>query len=634
MADDIVIIIKATDDATAALKKVEGAMDKLGGTTGKTQSAWGKLKTDVPGLSSVLNLATNPIVAVTAGLGAAAALVKSSVGDWVNYNTQIKEMSQVTGLAADETSRIVQVADDWAISIDTVQTALSLMNKNGVTPSIDNLADLADKYVNSTDKTEFAAEATKLLGRNYAALIPMLAKGGDALRAQAAAVDSNMIATEDTIKVTEEYRLAVDTLGDTWTGVKNVIGADVLPVLNDLLAGTIALIDRNKQVTDTANKLEIAHKAGAMTDQEYATARHALMFETDGLLTANVALTAANKDQFAAVTMAYPEEEKFIGLYQALKMKIPPVSDAIDVQAAAAEAAAAANELYKGKLSALYGVINGDLGPELADFAATQGDLNTQMADVQTQINDATAKYGAQSSQVADLNGQMDDLSGAYDANAAAHEAATKRIIFDMLAQRAGMDGLTSDEYAVLSATAVSWGLVDQATANAGLAIDTTLQKLGSGDTDVQDAITSIQAIGTNAVTSGDGFATAMANAANSQGLQDILMYVDNLNSDVDNIAGKHEVEFHSTMSGNWPQGGGGGITGALQSAGGADYIVPPGYDNDRWPLGFAESGERVVIIPKNQQSQITNNFSMTVHTNAGISTLQNDYNIMKSKAG
>src|SRR4030043_1125502 len=98
-------------------------------------------------------------------------------------------MTQTTGLSADVISRLIQVSDDWGISIDSARAALELMNKKGVSPSIDNLANIADEYVNATNKATFMEEATKKYGRSFGNLVPILAKGGDALREQTAAVD-------------------------------------------------------------------------------------------------------------------------------------------------------------------------------------------------------------------------------------------------------------------------------------------------------------------------------------------------------------------------------------------------------------------------------------------------------------
>ena len=634
MATEVEILLKAIDQASAALNQVKGSSEKLGKGVSGLEKNWNSLKSNVPGLSNVLALATNPITLVTAGVGAMAAVMKAGVSETVEYNKTIREMSQVTGVLPEELSRIVQASDDWGISIDSVRTALQMANKNGYKPSIEMLAAMADEYVNTTDKQAFAAEAIKVFGKQYATLIPMLSKGGDELRRMTAAVDDNLIATQAEIDASREYELAVDSLGDEWTGFKQVIGNSVIPILTDLLTKMLEMKATNQSVVDIEKKVRSAMDAKTISMTDAAKITAGLRQGTMTLTEAEEQLAAANKKSFDAATKAYPEEERFIGLYNDLTPAIDGTTQALEDEAAAQAAAEQAARENASALSDLYDNINGQLGPEMEDFTAGQVDLEQQMSDVQAEIALAISQgYDPMGEKISGLQGQYSDLAGQYDAAAAAHEDATRRIIFDLLAQRAGVDGLSSDELAVLSATAVSWGLVDQATADAGLAIDETLTKLGSGETNVTEAIDTIDLIGQTATTSGTEFKTALANAVASQEASDFALYVDGLNAGIGGIGGIHQVVFNGSVTGTWPKQANGQY---MYNAAGADYIVPPGFDGDRWPLGFAESGERVVIIPKNQQgnSTVYNNFNMTVHTNAGISTLMSDYSMLKAKAG
>src|SRR4030067_43697 len=179
-------------------------------------------------------------------------VISDIVNETVDYNKTVREMTQVTGWGAEEVSRIIQVSDDWGISINEVRTSLAFMNKTGGTPSIDNLAKLADEYVNTEDKSAFAEKAVKILGRGYQTLIPILAQGGDALRDQAAAIDENMLATEDSIAASREYEVALDTLQDTVTGLKYELGASLKPY-NEALAGATAGLVQYSDYTATAN---------------------------------------------------------------------------------------------------------------------------------------------------------------------------------------------------------------------------------------------------------------------------------------------------------------------------------------------------------------------------------------------
>lgn len=172
---------------------------------------------------------------VTAGVAALAVAQDQTVGAAVEYAKQVREMTQVTGLSAEEMSRLIQVADDWGIQIGQLRTALAMMTKNGVQPSIENLAVLADEYVNTADKTAFAEKAAKLLGRQWQTIIPILAKGGQALRDQAAAQEEGLILTDQEIAKAREYEKALDDLDDKKKALAVTIGNSLIPAEVDFL---------------------------------------------------------------------------------------------------------------------------------------------------------------------------------------------------------------------------------------------------------------------------------------------------------------------------------------------------------------------------------------------------------------
>jgi len=80
---------------------------------------------------------------------------------------------------------------------------------------------------------------------------------------------------------------------------------------------------------------------------------------------------------------------------------------------------------------------------------------------------EATTSYVDNSKKMAEVESQLAELDAAYLQNAAAHESATKRILFDIASQQLAMDGLTTTEVEALTALASQWGLMEEATARA-----------------------------------------------------------------------------------------------------------------------------------------------------------------------
>ncbi len=166
----------------------------------------------------------------TAGL-AVYGVFKKIVDPTIAYHKEVRDLARNLGIATDETSRLIQVGDDWGISSGEISSALEMAVKNGYRPTIENLALLADRLQGIQNPEERAALLTQMFGRNWAALTPILYQGGDALRQQAAAVESGLVVTESASAKTREYEIAVDKLQDALTALKTSVGLTVVQVL-------------------------------------------------------------------------------------------------------------------------------------------------------------------------------------------------------------------------------------------------------------------------------------------------------------------------------------------------------------------------------------------------------------------
>jgi hypothetical protein len=323
MANNIDIVLKAVDQASKTINTVSGSVSTLG----KTSSGASKF---ISTLGGSLTSAIVPTLAVGMAIKKVTEFTKDSINETVAYNKTVREMTQVLGLGADETSRIIQVADDWGISIEAVRTSLQFMNKTGVTPSIDNLAKLADEYVASTDKAAWANEAVKTLGKGYSTLIPLLALGGDGFRDAAAGIDDSLIATDKAIAASREYEVAVDDLDDVWKGLKYTLGNAVLPVLSDLATTTKEGIDATHDYNDALKAYNSMVKAGLIVGEDKISLGERMADTNKTLEESTEKYTNALSKVYDAATMLYPEEERFIQLYDSLKVSVDSYSAALD----------------------------------------------------------------------------------------------------------------------------------------------------------------------------------------------------------------------------------------------------------------------------------------------------------------
>lgn len=510
------ILIRAKDQAG---KTFDGLRGKVKG-----------LFTSFTELRSALSLASQAFTIIQ---GVVDRFVKKSV----EYAQQVREISQFTGLTAEETSRLIQVANDWEIEIGQLRNAMKLMVQNGVKPSIANLAALADEYVAVGGGAEFAEKANKLLGKQWATLVPLFAKGGDKLKDYAAAIDDSLVLTNEDIQATRELQVAVDGLNDAAEGFSLTIGLKAIPKLTAFLI----LLEKLMSL-DPKNWFKDGADAAADFINKFFYGKK-------------------NAQEFAEALARIYREQKDADLMPRGLAELPALLD---------DATGSADSLNQA-MGQLRDLIGGSLSSDYEDFSDEQGELGIRIREVQDRILELNGKKYltvAQKEELADAKLEFGELDTAIREHAAAHEEATKRILFDILSRQAAMDGLTATEVQALTDIASSWGLIDPATKTAMDAASLFFGELQDG-------------------------------AKLSQ------KEMDELRRKMLGLPKSHSftvTTYKKTVVQNGPGGTtfetGGGGQGDAQ---GADFIVPPGYPNDTYPE-MVESGERVIVMNREQQ--------------------------------
>ena len=183
---------------------------------------------------------------------------------------------------------------------------------------------------------------------------------------------------------------------------------------------------------------------------------------------------------FEAIAATNDGTESF-GDYD-LQMRLASKS-ALDIAAATAATAQAimattdATNIFKAALG-------GAISNEMAAFRDREGELVAKGEELRAKISELEQKQyltAAQKEELAELRSQLEENKGAVEENAAKHEEATKRILLGFAEQRLAMDGLTADELMMLQGLAKEWGLLDQATYDAMVAVDEYADSVDNG---------------------------------------------------------------------------------------------------------------------------------------------------------
>jgi hypothetical protein len=239
MANIVDIILKAnTAQATAGIKGFGKELDNVvRGLTGFSLSGIG----------------------VTAAIVAMGNELKKAVNEYSDYATAMGKAAELSGITAEEMSRLVQAADDVFVSQEKLTAGFNMALKNGFVPTIENLAKLSDELLAIEDPAQRAEKASKIFGRQWAELAPFLLQGGDAIRRNTAAIEDGLIVTDQAVQENLKYKKSIDDWNDSITALKNTIAGGLLPILTTSMNAVVNFRESQDELRENVGSLAAAY---------------------------------------------------------------------------------------------------------------------------------------------------------------------------------------------------------------------------------------------------------------------------------------------------------------------------------------------------------------------------------------
>lgn len=376
----------------------------------------------VKGLVDIKNKIGGAVTAFGALAGAAYTVDKifdATVGRFVQYAAEVENTKVLTGATADETSRIIQMADDARVSYEDLTKALKAANKDGFQPDIEGLAALSDQFLAIQDPVERNNFLFDTFGKQGDKMEKIMKLGGAAIRERTAAIDDSLIVTEQAIQQAKEYTEQVDELNDMKEGGMLVLGAEGLPVV----VGGLKELNKNLK------------EEGVLG---FGTA--------DAIQVLWAALTNNNEATDSATT-------SYTAMARAME-NVPPL---VEEQVVA----------YDKLLS-----MTMDLQDGYDNFAEKEREIRDEMDQVTQAVanGDITAD---------EYNEKMSALSGQLAENASAMEDWSKRTVFSLIQARlAAEGGIDAKEFGFLINLGEQMGIIDSSTAQMAQGVNESLDAI------------------------------------------------------------------------------------------------------------------------------------------------------------
>lgn len=209
-------------------------------------------------LDSSVDSMKSSLIKVTALAGAASAALISTAKATASYGDEIAKTSRQIGVQADSLQELRHAAQLGGASTqdldngvrrfsrsiveakDGQQTYVDALAKVGITTADLNdknltteelMAKVADRFKDMPDGAEKTAAAMEVFGRAGTKLIPMLSQGSEELAKQRKeARDLGVVMDGDTLKASEDFTDELLRFNQVITGVRNAVGAKLLPM--------------------------------------------------------------------------------------------------------------------------------------------------------------------------------------------------------------------------------------------------------------------------------------------------------------------------------------------------------------------------------------------------------------------
>jgi len=218
MTERVQVIVEAKDSASGVLRAIAGEFGKIGALIEDITTSgldWGK----------ITQFAT--VIVIDA--------FKQAYNAAQEYAGQVRDLSLASGATAEQASRLLQVLDDFEIGADDVTAATRRLTQNGLTPTIETIAQLSDEYLKLNAGQQRNQFIQDNLGRAGAKWNFLLSQGSEKILAMNEAVSLNLILNEENLSDLDKLRLAQDAYNDSILGYQVAIVTQAAPALVNYL---------------------------------------------------------------------------------------------------------------------------------------------------------------------------------------------------------------------------------------------------------------------------------------------------------------------------------------------------------------------------------------------------------------
>jgi hypothetical protein len=264
-------------------QKIGSMYYDIGANTTSLKTSLTESKSGLLGLAKGFLPAIAGAAAFASGVKLLSGAIKDTINDTADYGMQVRDLSLLIGSSAEESSKLIQAADDVFISYETMSKAMQAAIRLGVQPTITGMGELSDQYNAIQDPIAKSKFLMETFGRSGADLAPLMKLGAAGIKALGdEAEKTGLVMDEKAVESAIRYKESLDNMQDTVDGLKTRFGllgmTMATEVINNVMDMTDATDDSNMTLVeflDTAiegysvlTRLTDASEAGVKVTKE------------------------------------------------------------------------------------------------------------------------------------------------------------------------------------------------------------------------------------------------------------------------------------------------------------------------------------------------------------------------------
>lgn len=453
--------------------------------------------------------------------------------------------------------------------------------KKGFDPTIQGMVTLSDKIKNTTSATERATLESDIFGRQWSKAADLLSKGGDAFQTEADAVNQNIVLTQKQIDQARNLEFALHDLNEAWEGIVTILSFGLIPGVTKAITSIDLLIGaENDQTAAMVLNARIQRGLGDPDARAKALQAQGLAYLANAAAIASN--TTAMQDYITAFDNANAANWDVHSSSMAVGSDLLNNTEQSYKDAAAAQASADATKARATAQQAEADAIQNTLSVAAGGMPSVQSKIKALQDEIKNMPLVPLEEWAQKSIDTIGNNLATKNISPQKAQEATAN------------IQKALQAGITANAQGKPVSVPAALNFVKL-----------TAEGTSKGGASVISAITDGTAIPPAPVKvdlNAEPTAQFTLGWQHYQAMQNKTVKI------IQQIVTKYPGTGH---------------------AGGADFIVPPGFPNDSFPMRV-QSGERVTVTPANQ---VNNNqqYNLNINSNAPTTGAIQEFSILKS---